>query len=200
MTGCSNAFSLERTFWEGGEHPVPGNILQFHLKERSTPQEWVPFPGKSFPSYSCSSADISCRSTSMTDPTSPSLTSLGREIPMWSRTRTAMQQLSHKMEIGMARGDHPPSQGRHKTRHRWELFFPNFTGETEPKQEPRPGWVCTKQGFKDGTPELIEIQKVLVSPAFIGLLGNGTVKNGLGYPRSNSGSRGFEGLWCCQSR
>lgn len=136
--------------WEGhfgkvdmGKHPVPGNLLQSHLRKRSTPQERVPFPGKSFPIFSCSSADVSCQSTPVTDPTSPSLTSLGREIPVWSRTRAAKQQLSHKMEIGMARGDHAPSQGCHKTRQKWELF-PKLHRRNRAK-------AGTKQGFKGGT-------------------------------------------------
>lgn len=63
-----------------------------------------------------------------------------------------------------------------------------FAGEMEPKQE-NTSRVCTKQGFKGGTPELIEIQRGFVSPAFIGLLGNwnGAVKNGPGHLRFASG-------------
>lgn len=185
-----------------GKRPVLSDTLQFHLKERSTPQERVPFPGKSFPNYSCSSADVSCPSTSMADPTSPSLTSFGREIPVRGRTRAAKQQLSHKMEFGMARGDHPPSQGCHKTGQRWELLSQALQEKRSQSRKPRPGWVCSKQGFKGGTPELIEIQRVLVSPGFTGLLGNGNraVKDRLGHLRPTSGSRGFEGVWCCQSR
>lgn len=130
--------------WEGhfgkvdrGKPPFPGNIVQFHVKGRSAPQEQVPFPGKSFPNSSCSSADISCQSTSVTDPNSPSLTSLGREIPVWNRTEQQSGSFPIKWKLGWPEETITLPKDATKQGIHGSSSFPSFTGETEPKQETR---------------------------------------------------------------